>query len=282
MRNCLKLSFVLFMFFGISPVRAADIALNFCDGWGGPHVAGETVDGISDWVDSTPTTSPGAGNTAPSGTLSGLGSSGSVTAAWYSSDTYFAGQENTSDQQLYRVWLDDGDGGASYFNGDGVGASVTLSGLSNWLASTGQSAYQLRFYRSCDWSNGPTGDTGFSAIDIRNGAPGAPSATALTSLPILQTVAAVLPSATHDGGYDNSATYTDTGISDTRVHSDSGYLSSDTITITIPVGPSGSNPYFRGGLAAIAITAVPEPATWVLGLMAAACGMMLIRGNRGK
>ncbi len=74
------------------------------------------------------------------------------------------------------------------------------------------------------------------------------------------------------------------------MHSDSDPLSADTITITIPAldwsAPQEQH-YFdgywhRGNLAAIAVTAIPEPATWVLGLMALTCGMMLFRRFRGK
>ena len=191
---------------------------------------------------------------------------------------------------LYRRYLDDSDGGASYYNGDEIGVSVTFTGLSNWLASVGATAYQIRFYESNDRASGPTGnkDTGFFAIDIRDGAPVAPSATALTSLPILDTVPAVSPSGTHDGGYDNSAGYVDTGIGGTRVHSDSDPLTADTITATIGAldwsntGLSNFDGHWhRGNLSATAIIAVPEPAIWVLGLMAMACGM-LIRRCRGK
>jgi hypothetical protein len=281
MRNCLKFSLALLVLFGISSVRAADIALNFYDGSADGKISGSTVDGISDWVDS-PTTS--------SGTVAGLGSGGSVTAIYYSSNFWNGGQSATPNQMLYRRYLDDGDG--SYISGDEIGVSVTISGLSSWLASVGAPAYQIRFYESNDWASGPTGnaDTGFFAINIRNGAPPTtPTLTGLTDLTILDTLPAVTPSATHDGGYDSSAGYVDSGIGGTRVHRDSDTLSADTITVTIPALDWNHSDlanfdgyWHRGNLAAIAITAVPEPATWVLGMMAAACGMMLFRRFRDK
>ncbi len=164
MRNCLKLSLALLVFFGISSVRAADIALNFYDGSADGKVAGNTVDGISDWVDS-PTTA--------SGTVAGLGSVGYVTATYYGSWFWNDGQSTTPNQMLYRRYLDDADNGTSYYTGDEIGVSVTFTGLSSWLASVGAPAYQIRFYGSNDWSAGPTGnaDTGFFAINIRDGAP---------------------------------------------------------------------------------------------------------------
>ena len=283
MRNCLKLSLALLVLFGISSVQAADIGLNFYDGSADGTVAGNTVDGMSNWVDS-PTTS--------SGLVAGLGSGGSVTATYYGSWFYYAGQSTTPNKMLYRRYLDDGDGGSSYISGDEIGVSVTFTGLSSWLASVGAPAYQIRFYESNDWASGPTGnaDTGFFAINIRNGAPPTtPTLTGLTDLTILDTVPAVPPSATHDGGYDSSAGYVDTGIGGTRVRRDSDPLTADTITATIGAldwsntGLSNFDGYWhRGQLAAIAIIAVPEPATWVLGLMAAACGTILFRRFRGK
>ncbi|MGA2060806.1 MAG: PEP-CTERM sorting domain-containing protein [Thermoguttaceae bacterium] len=264
----------------MSSVRAADIALNFQ--YGGGTVAGNTVDGMSDWVDSSNTSS---------GTVAGLGG-GLVTATYYASGGWHAGQSGNPNQTLYYQYLDDSDYGTSYYSGDGIGVSVTLTGLSSWLSSVGASAYELRFYESNDWSAGPMGnaDTGFAPIDIREGAPVLPAiATGLTSLPILYTVAAMPPSATHDGGYDSSAGYIDTGIGGTRDRSDSVPLTADTITATlshldwdVSPNPAYYDGYWhRANLAAIAVIAVPEPATWVLGLMALACGM-LIRRYRGK
>ena len=127
MRNFFKFSLALLVLFGMSSVRAADIALNFYDGSANSSVAGNTVDGMSDWVDSP---------TSSSGTVSGLGSGG-VTATYYGAWWWDAGSSTTPNQMLYRSYLDDGDGGNSYYNGDEIGVSVTLTGLSNWLASVG-------------------------------------------------------------------------------------------------------------------------------------------------
>lgn len=127
------------------------IGINFCDGWPTPMLAGETCDGLSNWTDSCPQESdPGAiANNNGTGLMI-LGSNELVTCDWSSANTWAAGSEDTSEQQLYRVYLDDG----------GNGARVTFSGLGAWLASEGATGYKVRIYQSTD--NG----TGFTAIDI--------------------------------------------------------------------------------------------------------------------
>ncbi len=128
------------------------IGVNFCDRWETPHLAGETADGFSNWTDSVPVSDDET--SGPTGTgLVLLGSGDLVTCDWSSNNTWAAGDEGTSEQQLYRVYLDDG----------GAGAIVTIEGLSDWMASEGLGSYSIRIYHSTD--NG----TVFGPVEIKSG-----------------------------------------------------------------------------------------------------------------
>ena len=130
-------------------VRAdATMAINFCDEWETPHLAGETADDFSNWTDSVPIGATGQAN----GSVILLGSNNFVTCSWTSANTWSGGNENTSEQQLYRVYLDDGNNGPD----------ITIEGLGDWLASEGIGAYYIRIYHSTD--NG----SGFVPVDIKS------------------------------------------------------------------------------------------------------------------
>lgn len=130
------------------------IGVNFCDGWPTPLLAGETCDGLSNWTDSCPQEdNPGAiANNNGTGLVI-LGSNGLVTCDWSSANTWAAGSEGTSEQQLYRVYLDDG----------GNGARVSFTGLNAWLASEGATGYIVRIYHSTDNA------TGFAPVNVWEG-----------------------------------------------------------------------------------------------------------------
>ncbi len=197
-------------------VAGTIIGVNFCDRWETPHLAGETADGFSNWTDSVPVSDDET--SGPTGTgLVLLGSSDLVTCDWNSSTTWAAGPEGTSEEQLYRVYLDD----------SGIGASVTITGIGDWLTSEGFDSYRIRIYHS-------TNDgSGFMPVDIKSGETllGSPQET-------------------------NHWT-TSEGI---RAFVDSGILSADTITLN-PQLPADGN---RATIAGFQITAVPEPATLML------------------
>lgn len=228
---------------------ATVIGLNITDGWSTPMLAGETADGSSNWTDSMG--DMGGGGTNPQlGTITLAGSS--VTVTWNSSNTWAAGNEGTSEQQLYRVYLDDGDGGSSLVNGDGIGVSVTISGLGAWLTAEGKASYQVRLYTSTDWDN-----ASFQPASIRLGAPNPEDGGAqLTNLTVAETVPIT---ARGPGDYPPNTTPDPTlGIWQSRGYGDSvATLTADTITLTIPVLGGGA----RGTLSGFKITAVPEPAT---------------------
>jgi hypothetical protein len=156
MRNSFWCVAVLAMLAMGSGIVWADtvIGVNFTDGWGTPCLAGETADGLSNWTD---TRAENDWTDPKSGTgLVVLGSNGSVTCDWTSANTWAGGQEGTSEQQLYRVYLDDG----------GDGCLVTIHGLNAWMLSEGLGAYKIRIYFSTDW-NSPTT---FEEVEIKEGA----------------------------------------------------------------------------------------------------------------
>lgn len=78
---------------------------------------------------------------------------------WNSANAYNAGSEglNGTDasQQVFRMYLDDGDGGDSYFATDGYGASVQVSGLASSWESSGAGSYSLTLYFSTDATGSP-------------------------------------------------------------------------------------------------------------------------------
>jgi hypothetical protein len=209
---------------------ADEIAINFVDGWPVPHLAGETADGFSNWTDSGPVTDPGQGNIYPnsSGPLTLDNSNNLVSVEWASANTWYAGPETTSDEQLYRVYLDDGE----TVSGSGIGCNVTITGLSAWLADVGDPTYQIRFYHSTDQVKD------FLPVSVRDGS-------AITD-PVIETVQATnmwYP------GNNSSRAFVDS--SDT--------LTTDTITITMP--NSGGGEALRATLAGVKITSIPEPMT---------------------
>ncbi len=212
---------------------ASVIGLNFCDGWEKPHVSDGTADGLSTWTDSRGIddwTDP-AVQTTPLALTGG----GGVAAVWSSANTWAAGNEDSNEQGLYRVYLDDG----------GSGVSVTISGLSAWLVAEGQTSYQIRAYCSTDTDNAT-----FHTLTIHDGSASGAS------------LGTVSPTTIGPGDYPPNTTPDPTwGMWQPRGYGDSaGNLAADTITLTMPVR-DGS---VRGTLAAFKITAIPEPGTSIL------------------
>lgn len=231
---------------------AATVGLNFTSQWPGVHVgAGNTADGFNNWTDSIP---EGSGASDQFGTISLLGSS--ITATWNADGFWHAGAEVNKEQALYRGYLDDGDNGNSLYAGDGIGVSVTITGLGAWLAASGDSSYEIRAYSGTDrdvtW--------GFQPVSVRLGAP----AGSLTSLSILDTISVpVLGNGDYPtGGLGVGDLNTIRGYGDS-----SALLTADTITLTIPVMDGGN--FLRGPLAGFKITTipVPEPSSMALAVM---------------
>lgn len=186
------------------------IGVNFVDQWETPHLGGETADGLSNWTDSVPVGGSGEQN----GTgLVLLGSNDLVTCDWSSANTWAAGSEGTSEQQLYRVYLDDGNNGPV----------VTLTGLSDWMASEGLGSYTVRIYHSTD--NG----AGFTAVDISSEGT------------ILETV------------QETNRWTTDGGV---RAYVDSGILTANTITLDTQARTGNGGSDLRATIAGVKITGI--------------------------
>lgn len=188
------------------------IGVNFCDDLLPPQLSGKTADGLSNWTDSYPTGIENGSN------LTLLGSNDFVICDWSSSNQWFAGEEATSEQQLYVKYLD----------GGGGGSLVTLSGLSGWLADQGIDAYTIRVYQNTD--NG----IDFTGIEIKSGV-GAGGT-------VLETIE------------ESNHWATDGGL---RAYVDSGRLTADTITVdTLPPDTSVSGSWIRSTVSAIRITGI--------------------------
>ncbi len=215
--------YLVVVLFYTSEIHAESIGINFVDGWPNPHLEGKTADGFSTWTDSGPITDPGQSNIYPnsSAPLTLNNSNGLITVEWASNNTWAGGPESTPDEQLYRLYLDDGE------TVTGIGCHVTITGLADWLADVGAASYVMRFYHCTD-------NTGvsFYPVSVRDGS--------LVTDPIIETV---------------TATNMWNPGSGTRAYIDSSNaLTTDTITITLPSRWSGDGNAYRGCLAAIKIT----------------------------
>ena len=128
-----------------SSASAGVIAWNFTDDWPAPTIQGAgVVDGTDQWTDSIDEAAPGTGTTAPNSTdtwaVTTPINAAMVSVAWTSDNLYAAGPESTSEEGLYRMYLDDG----------GTGPEVTLTGLSAWLTAEGATGYTIELYRNSD------------------------------------------------------------------------------------------------------------------------------------
>jgi hypothetical protein len=180
----------------------------------------------------------------------GAGTYSGVTVNSFSSVPYQQGSASLSgsdaSQRVFRYYLDDGDAGSGYFNGDGVGASIHLTGLTQFLAANRATNYTLTLLFNAD----TTSATPFLTATVRNGVPAAPSATAISSLTSLGTVT---PQLLGDGKQPLPAVDTNTGGK--RGWGRLIGLTADNITIAMPVR-SGS---VRGSVAGIILTPVGGP-----------------------
>lgn len=246
----MKLRVILFSLLLAGSSFADIIAYNFVSNWPDPMLAGKTADGFSEWTDSVNAATAPGGTEVPNSTsdhaVTTPVNAPMVSVAWSSANMWSAGDETNPDQGLYRVYLD-----------DGGGVTITVSGLSGWLANAGDPAYQLRFYRSTD-----NGGAGFSAMNIYDGAD--------TSGTLLETIASVLPGdpSIGDGSYP-----TGTGGGGARLLQDAaGTFTSDTVTFYTVREPDLGDFPVRGCVAGFMITSIPEPATGLLVLF----GMALV------
>ena len=237
------------------------IAWNFSERWGAKEVGGETADGTDQWTDSTSYAAPvgySVANSTDSWATTTPVSASHVTVAWSSSGLYQAGPETGNpEQQLYRKYLDDG----------GDGPTITVSGLSEWLAAQGANAYTVIFYRA---TGGAT--VTFAELNIYEGT--GTGGTLLESLPA--------ELAAGDGGYPTETL----GDGNSRLkQSATNAFNAGTVTFHTDRNLGGGS---RAGLAGFKIAAVVDntPGAQVTDLVIAgpfAGGMELSwTGENGK
>lgn len=254
---------------GIS-ASAATLAVNFYDAvyTGNTGIqstentnALNTAVGISDVTWYNQAINPDASVGRVSGRGSGIYTS--VTVNSYSANVWYGGNEGVTvsdaSQQVFRAYLDDGAGANGYAANDGIGASIHISGISQYLTANNATSYILTMFFSSDTSNNT-----FTGATVRSGA--ASGTTAISSLPVLGTTSTVL--------LGDGAAPTGTGSGGTRAYGVLGGLVEDAITISMPNGTGTT----RQSVAGFAITAVPEPnGTSLAGL---ALGAYVLRRRR--
>ena len=182
---------------------AVNIGVNF--GSDQAAMGTDAFDGVAAWTD------------APNANGSGAAILGTntVTVDWSSSNIWMNGPSATSGERLYYGYLDD----------SGSGFSVTLTGLSAWLADEGMTGYVLRFYRNTD------SNEAFTDLDISSGGS------------VIDTV--LFPA--------SGLVYPGTGVNQV---SDSSVLSANTITIVSQAKEFGVT---RGTLAGVQVIGVLGP-----------------------
>lgn len=187
----------------------------------------------------------------------GTGVAGGLNVAWNAANAWDAGSEgilgNDASQQVFRVYLDDADGGNSYFDGDNYGVSVQVSGLSAFLATSGATTYSVTLYFSTD-------SAALRTAEVRAGLlTGTPSASTISSLSLLGSIAPQSPLG--NGTYPTGPIPGGDGTGGSRGIGTLDGLNADAITIAIPRN-DGTGP--RGSLAGFSINAVPEPSVSVM------------------
>lgn len=246
-------------------VHAATVAFNFAHGDFSAATsigAGENtaaLDAVASldtpaWITTNIT---GTGGTTNGQTFSASGVSGTL----YASGSWQAGSEgvtagNDASQQVFRIYADDSDGGGSYFNGDSIGVSVHLTGLSAYLTANSATAYKVSLFYNTDSTSASFGDATFYS-----GTADLPSATAITGLTSLGTASATVLG----NGTQPVPTGAQTNTGGTRGYAVSSDMTADDLVIALADRDGTSST--RHTLAGFAITTVvPEPSTGLLGL----------------
>jgi autotransporter-associated beta strand protein len=195
-----------------------------------------------------------AGFNNPSWTNLGIGENGrgSIEASGISVQTYGSGRwvggsesvtvDNDASQQVFRTYVDDFENANTYFNGDGIGASIHVSGIHQYLAATGQTRYNLTVFFGSD-----TTGTTFRTTTVSEGVPAAPAANSIPNLRVLGRIFPIQPLG--NGRYPiPDIGHTANGARGWGQMLD---LAADSLVIHTPSAGTG-----RGSIAGIAITPV--------------------------
>ncbi|GAA5481921.1 hypothetical protein [Haloferula sargassicola] len=255
------------------PVGAATVAVNF----GGTSFTAENIGA----GENTATLDTVAGLDTPvwtnldkdnngSGILVTDGSNG-FTVTYHRANGWSGGSQeltgSDASQQVFRGYLDDGDGGGSYANGDGYGVTLQLSGLSSYLSSVGASSYTLTVFLNTDQGEA---DAGLLDFELRQGLL---SGGNIADLSLLQTVT---PIVLGDGSEPTGVVGGIGGTGGVRGYATLSGLTENEITLAFAVN---NGAHQRGSVSGFAITpvAVPEAASSLLGVFGS---LLLLRRRR--
>lgn len=261
------------------PAPGATIGINFSGGSTFVHEIIDSTENTNTLDGITGTGTPvwynlfgATGTGAPAGLL---------TVDWNSAGTYSAGRENLTgsdaSQQVFRGYLDDGDGvdgtTTSYKPNDGYGVSIEITGLSSWLSSVGATSYTVTLLQNTDWGYFITSPrfTDFTDVEVRSGLLN--GSNAIASLPLLHTFNAT-PADFEDWAFptgDNSGVNTARRGVGTRYWQQANGFASNSITVAAfaKPGPPAVDPGPRGSIAAIIISTdpvvnIPEPSAGLM------------------
>lgn len=244
---------------GIPVSHGAILAVNFSHGdfpsstGIGSGESTEALDAVADldspsWYNLAVSGSGSIANGRSSATFDGVG------VSVYAANGFAAGSQNVvlgdASQQVFRYYLDDGDGGNGYFNGDGIGASIHLTGLQDFLAANSATSYRLTLF-----FNGDATANDFPDASVREGIAGTPSATAISSLNLIGSVEDTFLG-NGQAPLDNLA-----AGGGTRAWGDLSGLTADNLVISMPSWSSGSP---RASISGFTLTPVPEPSIAIL------------------
>lgn len=212
---------------------ATVIGINFNSpntGGGGVDTAGAQAGGNTfgaTWTDFYATTASGAALNGTTATLS-YGFSG--TPQYWRAGSWDGSDGQNSGITVFRNYLNDN------------GVMVTLDGLDAWLAAEGVSGYTVTVYLGTDGANAT-----FHDVNIAGNALSVPR----------------LGNGTWNGSIEDPGGNISGG---SRGQATSGVLAGDSVTISVPAWNVPTTPGSRGGLAAIVVTAVPEPGSAALAI----------------
>ena len=215
-----------------SASAATTIAFNFTEAWHAKTVQGEgSLFGTDQWTDSINVATATNGDVAANSTdlhavTTPVGAAG-VTVSWNSNNMFQAGDEGGAlENQMFRRYLD-----------DTTGITISLGGLSSWLAAEGATTYTVTFFQNSDVAANT-----FNEINLYDGIG--------TGGTLLENMADQLSDGSGNG--DGSR----------LIRSTTNAFSADSITFS-----SNRDGAQRAGVSGFIITTVPEPSsTALLGL----------------